>query len=234
MKTLPLMEWSDIPAGPFLYGHDKQPRTLPAFRIATYLVTYEEFQIFLDDLDGYTNPAWWAGLNEAAHRQRQRGPREQQYPMANHPRENVSWYEAMAYCGWLSERLGCAVSLPTEEQWEKAARGPSGLVYPFGDEWDTSKCNCCPTGADQTVPVDAYPEVASPYGVMDMAANVREWTLSEFVTGENAGSGSNARRVIRGGSFRNKGNVSQSYFRLSYNPVNRYFAIGFRLAAAVS
>ena len=196
MTAVSSVEWCHVSSGAFLFGEEKQLRELQAFRISKYPVTYEEFQAFIDDPNGYANAWWWKGMPEEAHRQRKRGPRLQEFPDVRNPRENVSWYEAFAYCEWLSERIGYPVTLPTEEQWEKAARGSDGLVFPYGDHFDPSKCNACSSGNGQTVSVDRYPLGASPYGVMDMCANVREWTLSEYESGKSGDLGSTTRRVI--------------------------------------
>ncbi len=129
---LPDMDWVDIPAGAFLLGSDKakdrlardnetpqRSVTLPAYRISRYPVTYTQFQAFLDAPDGFHSPLWWDGL--AADEQHRRAPGEQAFQYANHPRETVNWYDAIAFCRWLSAKLGYEVMLPTEAEWEKAA-----------------------------------------------------------------------------------------------------------------
>jgi formylglycine-generating enzyme required for sulfatase activity len=86
----------------------------------------------------------------------------------------------MAYCNWLAEVTGKPYCLPSEAEWEKAARGTDGRIYPWGNRWDASRCNCQETSPNQTTPVGAYPDGASPYGLLDMAGNVWEWTRSLF------------------------------------------------------
>jgi formylglycine-generating enzyme required for sulfatase activity len=97
---------------------------------------------------------------------------------SDHPVNDVAWDEAMAYCRWLSDVTGRAYSLPSEAEWEKGARGTDGRIYPWGKQWDATRCNADKGDQDDTTPVDAYPQGASPYGVLDMAGNVWEWTRS--------------------------------------------------------
>ncbi len=87
----------------------------------------------------------------------------------------VSWNEAAAYANWLSKKTGEDYRLPTEAQWEKAARGTKGWIYPWGNEFDKNLCNSDECGLDRTSPVGIFPGGESPYGSMDMAGNVWEW-----------------------------------------------------------
>jgi len=124
----------------------------------------------------------------------------------NHPIVNVSWQDATAYAKWAGG------SLPTEAQWEKAARGTDGREYPWGNQWDASKCNGYTKRTKKTQSVGSYPLGASPYGCMDMAGNVMEWCADWFgqtyynsapsrnPTGPSK-SGIGAYRVQRGGSW---------------------------------
>ena len=97
----------------------------------------------------------------------------------HHPVVNVTWHDACAYCRWLSEVTGKAIALPSEAEWEKAARGDQDQrAYPWGDAFDMLRCNSDELGLEDTTPVGIFPTGASPYGCLDMAGNVWEWTRS--------------------------------------------------------
>ncbi|HSG45101.1 MAG TPA: SUMF1/EgtB/PvdO family nonheme iron enzyme, partial [Anaerolineales bacterium] len=155
----------------------------------------------------------------------------------DHPVRYVNWDDAMAYCAWLSEKSGLPVTLPSEAEWEKAARGTDGLIYPWGDAFDKDKCNTSESGIGNTTPVGNYsPDGDSPYGCVDMAGNVWEWTRSKFESypydpddGREDLEGRDI-RVVRGGSWDNLQDLARASFRDFYNyPNYRYFYYGFRL-----
>jgi len=176
----------EIPAGPFTMGSalddpdaydsekDQHTVRLPQYFIARYLVTVAQFRAFVDD-SGYT----WED-------------KDQQQGLANHPVVYVSWYDALAYCAWLTEKLrdmawplatclhqGWQVTLPSEAEWEKAARSTDGRLYPWGNTPDPDRANYEDTGIGTTSAVGCFPGGKSPYGVEDMSGNVWEWTRSK-------------------------------------------------------
>lgn len=162
-----------VPAGPFRMGSApgpgvadyETPQTtlvLPAYRIGKYSVTNAQYKVFLHDQKRQPS----ATLHWGAHSP----PAAQE----NRPVSGVTWHEALDYCQWLAEKTGRRYTLPSEAQWEKAARGTDGRVFPWGDEWDPTRCHHNQT---DTATVDAYPP-QSVYGCYDMVGNVREWTCS--------------------------------------------------------
>jgi len=149
-------------------GEAEQPQhevTLDAYRLGRYPVTNLQYQAFVSDT-GHSPPAHWKNGSLPADK-------------ANHPVTHVSWEDAQAYCSWLSRQLGQVCRLPSEAEWEKAARGTDGRLYPWGNEWDPARCNVEESGLGDTSPVGHYsPEGDSPFGAADMAGNVWEWTGS--------------------------------------------------------
>jgi eukaryotic-like serine/threonine-protein kinase len=154
----------------------------------------------------------------------------------NHPVVQVSWQDASSYCEWVGG------SLPSEQQWEKAARGTDGRIYPWGDTFDGTKLNYCDSlcGGDQTFtdgfkytsPVGSYPSGASPYGIYDMAGNVWEWT-ADWYKGSYAGKlsaqdAANPSRVLRGGSWNHDKGGMRTAYRLLAPSVTVVDNFGFR------
>ncbi len=151
----------------------------------------------------------------------------------SHPIVNVTWQDAVDYAKW------AGTSLLTEAQWEKASRGPDGRTYPWGDQWDTSKCNEVSRGPNRTQPVGSYPNGKSPYGCMDMAGNVWEWCADWYAPdyynntpGSNpTGPSDGVTRVLRGSSWTNANLYDypfQCAHRHYYNPTEHEAFIGFR------
>ncbi|MBL3599772.1 MAG: SUMF1/EgtB/PvdO family nonheme iron enzyme [gamma proteobacterium endosymbiont of Lamellibrachia anaximandri] len=186
---LPGIEWCEIPAADEVSLED-DAGTFPVehFYLASYPVTNAQFQTFIDDDKGYQNREWWVKLDEKPDT-----PEMPSWSEPNHPRETVSWYEAMAFCAWLSGRLGYTVSLPTEWQWQQAASsGNARQDYPWGEEYETGRANINETvgGADshylrRTTAVGLYPQGNSAQEVSDLAGNVLEWCLNEYGTPAN-------------------------------------------------
>ncbi|MCB0203009.1 MAG: SUMF1/EgtB/PvdO family nonheme iron enzyme, partial [Anaerolineae bacterium] len=144
-------------------------------------------------------------------------------PYANRPRENVSWYQATAFCRWLSEKLGEAIRLPHEEEWEVAARYPDGNSYPWGNNWDSDKANTNKSGINQTTAVGLYPQGQNPeLDLYDLSGNVWEWCQNKRNDPkDSAVDASGASRSLRGGSF--------IYDLYSARAAYRDFDLGFRV-----
>jgi formylglycine-generating enzyme required for sulfatase activity len=242
--------WIRIPAGRVTlvtetgwianYIPEGQSQTfdVPAFSIAKYPVTNAQFRLFWA-AKGYEQRRWWTDAGWAQReKDRWTQPRywtDSTWNGDEQPVVGVSWYEAVAYCKWLSEVTEEAITLPTEQQWQRAAQGDDGCGYPWGPQWDASRCNNAVggKGAGKTTPVRQYEgkdKGDSPFGVVDMAGNVWEWCLTAYETGSTSLDGTDV-RVLRGGSW--YGNHSD-YFRCDFRgrnyPVNRNNNGGFRLA----
>ncbi|MDO8586911.1 MAG: formylglycine-generating enzyme family protein [Armatimonadota bacterium] len=250
-----------IPAGSFLMGNNgAEPysycRELPqhsvnlsGYWIGKYEVTRGEYQQFMS-AGGYSNSSYWssAGWSEKVSNGRTQpifwesqqnwgSPPWTFTQTDNHPVVGVSYYEAEAFCNWAGGHL------PTDAQLEKAARwtGSYPNVYPWGNTWDAEKCNnyydhnSAGGGYQkyQTSPVGSYPSGASPYGLQDMAGNVREWCQDWLVS--YAGSScpvdyTGSYRVLRGGGWYDSVYDYRCAYRYYMEPYYANFDIGFRLA----
>lgn len=224
-----------IPAGEFEMGDgensdcSKHSVYLDTYFIGVYAVTNRHYKVFVDetghrppDQADYGNPIW----------------KGNSYPekYSDHPVVCVSWDDAAAYCQW------AGLTLPTEAQWEKAARGPEGFKYPWGDTWDDTLCrNNRDRGSETTAPVYSYPSGVSGYGIYNITGNVwewcRDWYGSDYYKSgsrkNSTGPSKGSDRVVRGGSWYNvdAGHFRAAY-RLYYDPSHRNDDFGFRVALA--
>lgn len=235
---LPGLEWCEIPAGNVRVdanGQDtaKQQRIVyvDAFSISKYPVTNAQYQKFLDDPNGYTNPQWWRFSPCAASwHQAHPDPAPSQFEGDERPREMVNWYNAMAFCFWASDYSGTNTALPTETQWLRAARGDDDRVYPWGDKFDKDRCNTSESNVKMTSLVMRFPTGASPFGVYDMSGNVWEWCLNTKADLSNSPEiTSDSERVVHGGSYIGPSNRAKIPFRYYLNPHLFYASIGFRI-----
>lgn len=172
-----------IPAGSFLIGEEKRPMHLPDYWIGKTPVTNAQFRRFVEG-DGYRNPVYWTKIGwtwqQAINRMQPYYWNDPKWNGADCPVVGVTWYEAMAYCGWLSAQTALLFRLPNEAEWEKAARGADGRIYPWGNTWAAGRCNSKEAGLKRTSLVGQYPSGASPYGLLDMAGNVWEFCSSSY------------------------------------------------------
>jgi len=234
-----------LPGDPYAQDNEQPQHTvyLDAYQISKYEITNSQYKDFMD-AGGYSNsaywttegwawrtnnnitePLWWSsGLYNS-------GP---SFP--NHPVVGVRWYEADAFCRW------AGVHLPTEAQWEKAARGTDPTNYwPWGSTWDAGKCNCtyntAPDTFEYSSPVGFFSAGQSPYGVYDMAGNVWEWCndwyqsdyYSVSPSSNPAGPATGSYRVIRGGGWYIHDNPCRTVYRDPDGPVYRItHYVGFR------
>jgi len=213
----------------------EQPRhtvKLSEYLIGKYPITNREYQVFVRDAK-YNPPFGWNGD--------QFPPEKVEYPVVD-----VSWNDATAYCKWLSEKSGKQYRLPTEAEWEKAARGENGYMYPWGNEFDPKKANTYEANLGGTSEVGQFsPQGDSPYGCADMIGNVWEWCKDWYdeneykgrkykVTEEPQGSQKGSMHVFRGGSFHDVYVDTRCAFRRKGDPDLSSGVLGFRVASPTS
>ncbi len=185
-------------------GDEKRKMYVDAFRIDKYPVTNAQYSRFVGGTD-HSPPRHWEGGAYPAEK-------------GTHPVVYVTWHDAVAYAEWAGKRL------PTEEEWEKAARGSDGRAYPWGD-WEEGRCNTEEAGIGDTTPVGQYsPGGDSPYSCADMAGNVWGWTA----TREGRG------RVVRGGSWDFYRGRARCAYRFRLFPIYSYDYGGFRCISPIS
>jgi formylglycine-generating enzyme required for sulfatase activity len=228
----------EIPAGSFRMGSDKAkdskaydreiPQhtvTLSEYAIGKYPVTVAQYRVFVKDTERELDDYFQGDSS-----------------YGNHPVVKVSWHDAMAYGEWLTGKLNtdgidCLISLPTEAQWEKAARGNGGRIYPWEDDKiNPNKANYDETQINMTSPVGCFPGGKSFYEILDMSGNVFEWCRDWYDEGyyskspekDPIGPDDGTNRVLRGGSWNHVAVYCRSAYRW-YSPDYRYNSVGFRL-----
>lgn len=223
--------WVSVPAGKFLMGSEEQvdiapfadeaPQhrfELPVFSIARTPVTNAQYKVFVD-ATGHPRPGHWLQGRIPSGRE-------------DHPVTYVDWDDACAFCCWAGVRL------PSEAEWEKVARSADGRLWPWGDRAPgPSRCNSANTFGD-TTSVYAFPQGASPYGVLDLAGNACEWTSSLYRSypycpedGRETRS-SRAQRVVRGGTYNHAERYLRCASRQGFYPTARDVYTGFRVASS--
>ncbi len=210
-----------IPKGPFLYGENRVREEIPHdYYMSIYPVTNDQNKEFML-ANGYGSEDYWSNEGWAWKQEKQVDSPEYwnnpKWTKADHPVVGVSYYEAEAYAFWAGKRL------PTEQEWERAARGTDGREYPWGNDFDTTKCNSTESGIGATTPVTTYPKGISPSGCFDMAGNVDEWCASWYDQFA-------CRRVVRGGSWSTIPVDLRASLRYGGTTGLRDSALGFRLA----
>ncbi len=232
------MAFVEVPAGSFTTGSldgvgdsDEHPQfemTTDAFWIGQTEVTNTQYRAFVA-AGGYLYERWWT---DAGWQWRTKNNVTQpsywddsQWNGPNQPVVGVSWYEATAYAAWLAAETGLSIRLPTEAEWEKAARGVDGRTYPWGEETPTDQLLNYKSNVGRTVDVGSYPAGASPYGAFDMAGNVWEWTATQWVANYDNylnvvynNKEGDVIRTLRGGSWNYDDNDVRSASRGGYYP----------------
>jgi formylglycine-generating enzyme required for sulfatase activity len=216
-----------IPAGEFTMGgtddEDEKPVRrvhLDAFYIDKFETTNALYERFMR-ATGRSAPEYWTSGS---------------FNGASQPVVGVTWQDAEAYCAWAGKRL------PTEAEWEKAARGTAGAKYPWGEQWDATRANSNESKLGRTAPVGSYPSGVSPYGVHDMAGNVWEWVADWYrkdyyqrsPVRNPTGPDSGTLRVLRGGAWYGNPFSLRTASRDGSSPGYRSSSVGFRCARGVS
>ena len=240
------LELVRVPAGEFLMGSDpatdkdafddEQPQHrvyVSEFYIGKYPVTNAQYEVFVR-ATGHEEPRHWTRLL-----------RKPKVPSGkeNHPVVWVSWHDAVAFCQWLSRETGKPFRLPTEAEWEKAARGTDGRKYPWGNRFDKTKLNSREGEPGDTTPVGQYSlDGDSPYGCADMSGNVWEWCADWFdeqeyqhrksVVKDPQGPKKGTVRVLRGGAFYASRRLVRCAYRLSVGPDGRLRLYGLRVVVS--
>lgn len=221
---LPDLSWCAVPGGEITLEAGRGSFATEAFEIAKYPITWLQYKSFLNADDGYRDERWWHGLAL-----RESNPGIQFRKLDNHPAEDVSWHDAVAFCRWLSHKLGYEVRLPAEAEWVQAATGgDASYTWPWGPDWTTEHANLNESSLGRTTAVGMYPSGNAPGGVADMVGNIWEWCLNLHERPQDCSLAVSGDRTIRGGSWY----LSRFGPRLvvrGYRPEGRDFAIGFRL-----
>ncbi len=225
-----------VPAGEFTFSEDNpdlgrtaEMITLAEFWIGLTEVANAQYAAFIDaggydDRDLWTEDGWtWRSAQAHA------APgcwQDAAFNAPDQPITCVNWYEANAYAAWLSRETGLDVRLPSVEEWEKAARGTAGRRYPWGDAApDFSLANYA-AALGRTAPVGSLPAGASPYGALDMAGNVAEWTAGKVDFADD--------RIVRGGSWYELAGSLPALYNMFYPPDRQMNILGLRLVVALN
>lgn len=235
-RRIPLMEWCEISAGKVRVtgSDDVSHRHVDRFLMVRYPVTNKQYQAFVNASNGYNNAKWWAYSDEAIEwREGHPQPVPPKFEGHDRPRESITWYEARAFCLWLSDLLKLDITLPTLKQRQRAVMGDDERIYPWGNTFDQDFCNTRESGLRMTTVVNRYPNGVSPYGVYDLAGNVWEWCADHFIVEEPQEEGSDHKRlakaIVHGGAFvspYDRCHIGTSY---SVPPQTAFASIGFRL-----
>lgn len=235
-SEIPMIEWCEIPAGilkidPWKNKEDDAQTAVyvESFKIGKFPITNAQFQLFINASDGYSNPKWWRFSQEATHwYETSAHPHNPAFRGAERPREMINWYEAVAFCCWLSEKTGEQIVLPTVEQRQRSIQGEDDRIYPWGHNFERERCNIRESDIKMTTLVNRFPDGVSPYGVYDLVGNVWEWCLN-WERDPNDPNTELKKRAVHGGSFVSPFKRAKINFRYYLNPQSHFSSIGFRI-----
>ncbi len=200
------------------------------FAMGKYLITNGQYKSFVDHPNGFCKPSWWDFSPQGNQwRKDHPHPKPTAFEGRDLPVTRVSWFDSVAFCNWLSSELDAPVRLPTEQEWQRAAVGDTGWIYPWGNEFDETFGNFMKR-LGKVSPVGSFPAGQSPFGVMDMIGNLSEWCLTTWAM-DTTELADYTYRVIRGCAW-NAG--TPEYLRpidrgLGWSPRGRLNDCGFRI-----
>jgi hypothetical protein len=226
-KTSPLSILSQFPLLEFLPIYT--PNGIAPFAMAKFGVTNEQFDRFLNDAFGAKIARWW-GFSPVATNWHEKNPHigASSFGGEHRPRNKISWYDAMAFCYWLSDKLERRIMLPTQQQWRRAAQGTDKRVYPWGNDFDPKFCNARASNINMTTVVNRYPQGASPYGMMDMAGNLWEWCLDGYSVKPDDIK-AHVKRAMMGGCYRSDSDHVRITYEAYGESTHVHPAFGFRV-----
>jgi len=238
-----------VPGGPFMMGSRFHYREAPRrevrvaeFEMAVGPVTVGQYAVFLDSKQsgernwwGEAGWAWRRGLINGWGRADRTRPDDwpHQQSQLQNPVTGVTLYEAEAYCNWLGAQKNRVARLPSEEEWEKAARGDDSRPWPWGDDFSPDKTNTFERETGGPMPVGSNPGDISPYELIDMAGNVQEWTTGLYRPEPDEHFPDKELRVARGGSWNDTAYGARTSYRHVYPPGYYFPFLGLRIVVAM-
>ena len=263
----------EIPAGVFKMGDEgsqlEYDKIKSNYFMSRYPITNAQYDLFLNDPQGYRNNTWWTKAGLDWRKDRTSSPKQGgAFDLPNHPVVNVTWYEAAAFCKWLTAHISnhklqvydpatrairfddnlklsivnrkFEIRLPTEAEWERAARGGKNYRYPWNsDEITPNHANYSDTNLNVTSAVGAFPLGMNDYGLLDMSGNVWEWCATEwqdnyqeYMKKENNKPEGYVARVVRGGAYDYEVRNLRCASRGRLNPYDEWNGQGFRVVAS--
>ncbi len=230
-KNIPQIEWIRIPSGEYYHDYLNEIEFLSEFYISKYTITQNQFKAFIDDKDetgnfAYNNEFFWDIKDEHKEFIKSRDEYEILFKgnYKNLPMVDVNWYEAQAFCRWLSLKINMNVRLPSSRELEKASRGGRRREFSYGNIFNSYNANTAESEIGSIIAVGMYPLGASYYGVHDVSGNVWQWTADEY---SNIGE-----YINQGGSYKYKEKYARCHSTGHKLPTYRSLSGGFRIAVS--
>jgi len=240
VRAIPQIDWQPVTPGGQI-EIEGSSFTIKPFCAAKYLITYAQFQAFLDAPDGFEDARWWQDFPEEYIKQAMSSAVAQ---YDNYPRDSVSWYQAVAFSRWLDEKYrqhglfaqfpagDWQIRLPAEQEWQwMAQNGTDARQYPWGDWDEHPRANTNAAGiGDRSTAVGMYPQGRAECGALDAAGNLWEWCLNDYKNPVNISN--NEQKVLRGGSFVDNQDSAAASYRYNVDPDGDLNYFGLRLVVS--